>query len=192
MTPKHQAVVVAYDFSPVGAAVLARAVALVSRAPSHVLHFVTAIDPHDGIRAIPHKERVDHHYADQVRDAMSEAIRQSFGATPIPDEIHFFVHARIGKPAQEILELAEDVGADLVLVGTHGYTGVQRLVMGSTAEQVVRTAGCPVLVVRAKRYSDIELPKVTEIASDEHHASSARRYSYQHDKLTLRPYEWPM
>jgi nucleotide-binding universal stress UspA family protein len=191
MTSKHQAVVVAYDFSPVGAAVLARAVALVSRAPSHILHFVTAIDAHAGIPAVPHKGRVDHHYADQVRDAMSEEVRKAFGSAPIPDEVHFFVHARIGKPPQEILELAEDVGADLILVGTHGYTGVQRLVMGSTAEQVVRTAGCPVLVVRVKRYNDIELPKVTEVASTEHH-HSAKGFSYHKDTMTLRPYEWPM
>jgi len=191
MTTKHQNVVVAFDFSPQGPAVLARAIALVSRAPFHVLHFVTVIDPHLGIAALPRSEPVDYRYADRVRDLMSEEIKKAFGATPISDEIHFFVHARIGKPPQEILELAEDVGADLILVGTHGYTGVQRLVMGSTAEQVVRTAGCPVLVVRTKRYNDIELPQVTEVASTEHH-HSAKGFSYHKDTMTLRPYEWPM
>lgn len=190
MTATSQ-VVVAYDFSPIGAAVLARAVALVSRAPSHVLHFITAIDPHAGIRAIPHTDPVDHRYADQVRDLMVEDVRRAFGSTPIPEEIHFFVHARIGKPADEILGIAEDVGADLILIGTHGYTGVQRLVMGSTAEHVVRAAGCPVLVVRAKHYPDVELMKVTEVGAHAPHRSS-NRFSYHHEKVTLRPYMWPM
>ena len=190
MTQRHQAVVVGYDFSPTGASVLARAVALVSRAPSHVLHFVTAINPHAGIPALPHKGPVDHRYADQVRDLMSEEVQKAFGSTPIPEEIHFFVHARIGKPAEEILGLAEDVGADMIMVGTHGYTGVQRLLMGSTAEQVVRTAGCPVIVARAKRYPDVELPKVTEVAGNHH--SSPKQFSYHHEKVELRPYGWPM
>jgi nucleotide-binding universal stress UspA family protein len=191
MTQRHQAVVVGYDFSPTGAAVLARAVALVSRAPSHILHFVTAIDSHAGIPALPHKGPVDHRYADEVRDLLSEEIRKAFGTTPIPEEIHFFVHARIGKPAEEIMGLAADVGADLIMVGTHGYTGVQRLLMGSTAEQVVRTAGCPVIVARAKRYPDIELSKVTEVAAGEHH-SSPKQFSYHREKVELRPYGWPM
>lgn len=190
MTPKHQVVVVAYDFSPTGAAVLARAVALVTRAPSHILHFVTAIDAHGGVPAVPHEGPVDHRYADKVRDAMSDEVRKAFGETPIPDEIHFFVHARIGKPGKEILGLAEDVGADLILVGTHGYTGVQRLLMGSTAEHVVREAGCPVLVVRAKKYPDVELIKVIEVESHVH--SVPQRYSYHEKKVVLRPYEWPM
>lgn len=188
---KNQVVVVAYDFSELGAAVLARAVALVSCAPSHVLHFVTAIDASAGIPAIPHTEPVDHRYADRVRDALSDQVRAAFGATPIPAEIHFFVHARIGKAAPEIMALAEEVGADLVMLGTHGYTGVQRLLMGSTAEQVVREVGCPVLVVRPKKYADVELVPVVEVAHHAHH-SKPMRFSYQHEQVILRPYEWPM
>lgn len=188
---KNQVVVVAYDFSPLGAAVLARAVALVSRAPSHVLHFITAIDASTGVPAIPHTEPVDHRYADQVRDALSERVRAAFGSTPISAEIHFFVHARIGKPAHEIMGLADEVGADLIMLGTHGYTGVQRLLMGSTAEQVVREAGCPVLVVRTKRYADVELIPVVEV-EHQPRRSKPMRFSYQHEQVILRPYEWPM
>ncbi len=47
-----------------------------------------------------------------------------------------------------IVSLAERVGADLVVVGTHGRTGVRRVLMGSVAERVVRHAGCAVLTVR--------------------------------------------
>jgi nucleotide-binding universal stress UspA family protein len=53
-----------------------------------------------------------------------------------------------GNPAEEIARLAQDGGYDLVVVGTHGRTGVRRLVLGSVAEHVVRTAPVSVLVVR--------------------------------------------
>jgi nucleotide-binding universal stress UspA family protein len=192
MTTKHQNVVVAFDFSPQGPAVLARAIALVSRAPFHVLHFVTVIDPHLGIAALPRSEPVDYRYADRVRDLMSEEIKKAFGATPISDEIHFFVHARIGKPAQEILDLSKELGADLILIGTHGFTGVERLIMGSTAERVVREAGCPVLVVRPKIYPDVELTPVTKVEDHVLHRSTPRRFSYQNNSVTMRPPEWPI
>ena len=51
-------------------------------------------------------------------------------------------------PAHEVVEYAKDVRADLIVLGTHGRTGVSRFLMGSVAEHVVRTAPCPVLVVR--------------------------------------------
>ena len=51
-------------------------------------------------------------------------------------------------PAREIVDYAKDVHNDLIVIGTHGRTGVSRFLMGSVAEHVVRTAPCPVLVVR--------------------------------------------
>jgi nucleotide-binding universal stress UspA family protein len=54
-----------------------------------------------------------------------------------------------GDPAAEVLRLAREVGADLIVMGTHGRTGLSRLLAGSVAEQVMRRAACPVLTVRA-------------------------------------------
>ena len=53
-----------------------------------------------------------------------------------------------GDPVTEILRVAREAGADLIVLGTHGRTGLGRLLMGSVAEQVVRRAACPVLTVR--------------------------------------------
>jgi len=186
---RHQQVVVAFDFSAQGVAVLARAVALVSRAPFHILHFVTVIDPHDGIAAVPREGPVDYRYADTVRDRVFDEVRQAFGTTEIPDEIHIFVHTRIGKPPKEILDLAEELGSDLILIGTHGRTGIKHLVMGSTAEHVVREAGCPVLVVRPKRYPDIELPAVVKVEGHPN-KSHPLRFSYRKNQWEMRPPEW--
>jgi nucleotide-binding universal stress UspA family protein len=54
-----------------------------------------------------------------------------------------------GDPAAVILEVAQDIGADLIVMGTHGRTGLRRLLMGSVAERIVRKASSPVLTVRS-------------------------------------------
>jgi nucleotide-binding universal stress UspA family protein len=53
-----------------------------------------------------------------------------------------------GDPATQILRIAQETGCDLVVMGTHGRTGLDRLLMGSVAEEVVRRASCPVLTVK--------------------------------------------
>jgi nucleotide-binding universal stress UspA family protein len=58
--------------------------------------------------------------------------------------------ACLGKPADEIVESARELGADLIVIGTRGLTGVTHAVTGSTAEHVVRAAPCPVWIVPAK------------------------------------------
>ncbi len=54
----------------------------------------------------------------------------------------------IGEPAAEILFFAKSSGQDLLVLGTHGRTGLEHALMGSVAERVVRKAHCPVLTVR--------------------------------------------
>ena len=56
-----------------------------------------------------------------------------------------------GDPATEILAAAERIGADLIVLGTHGRTGISRLLMGSVAEHVVRRATVPVMLAKAPR-----------------------------------------
>jgi universal stress protein A len=58
---------------------------------------------------------------------------------------------RVGAAADEIVRLAREVDADLIVIGTHGRTGLRRILMGSVAEAVMRRAGCPVLTIRAPR-----------------------------------------
>lgn len=54
-----------------------------------------------------------------------------------------------GEAATEILAFARELACDLIVMGTHGRTGLSRLLMGSVAEQVLRNASCPVVTVRA-------------------------------------------
>ena len=53
-----------------------------------------------------------------------------------------------GRPSKVIVEAAADRGADLIVMGTHGRSGFERLIMGSVTERVMRSAPCPVVVVR--------------------------------------------
>jgi hypothetical protein len=64
-------------------------------------------------------------------------------------------HLRWETTAQQIAQLASDLEADLVIVGTHGRRGIARVLLGSSAEGVVRLAPCPVLVTRPKQLQDV-------------------------------------
>lgn len=59
--------------------------------------------------------------------------------------------SRVGVPAAEINRFAEENAIDLIVMGTHGWTGFRHLILGSTAENVVRTASCPVLTVKSSQ-----------------------------------------
>jgi nucleotide-binding universal stress UspA family protein len=59
---------------------------------------------------------------------------------------HFFM---IGEPADQIVRLANEEHADIIVMGTHGRRGFGRFLMGSVAEQVVRRAICPVVTIKA-------------------------------------------
>ena len=55
---------------------------------------------------------------------------------------------RVGRAWQEVTELAKEMSADLLVIATHGYTGLKHVLLGSVAEKIIRHAPCPVLTVR--------------------------------------------
>ena len=67
---------------------------------------------------------------------------------PADPEVPFAHRLTMGDPAGEIVRIAADEGAEMIVLGTHGRTGMTRLLMGSVAEAIVRRAPCPVLVYR--------------------------------------------
>jgi nucleotide-binding universal stress UspA family protein len=73
---------------------------------------------------------------------MLEAVKPSDPAVPYTHRL------TIGDPAGEIVRIATEEGVEMIVMGTHGRTGVSRMLMGSVAESVVRRAPCPVLVYR--------------------------------------------
>jgi nucleotide-binding universal stress UspA family protein len=104
-----------------------------------VLH-VTPLDfVFEGMVAVGGDSRADHDYLEAIRERMEG-----------PD-LKCPVEARLerGDPAAEILRTADEFGAELIVMGTHGRSGIGRLLMGSVAEAVLRDAPCPVLIARS-------------------------------------------
>jgi nucleotide-binding universal stress UspA family protein len=66
----------------------------------------------------------------------------------IPSSIKVTTVLKTGKPFVEIIETAAENDVDLIIIATHGHTGVEHILFGSTAEKVVRKAPCPVLTLR--------------------------------------------
>ena len=105
-----------------------------------LVQFIVILDPFkahlgDLLRDQPHQK-------DQ--GCVDEQNRGHIGETMVRD----VGEEVIGKPYQEIVKVAKERAVELVILGTHGYTGLKHFQLGSTAERVVRYAPCPVLVVR--------------------------------------------
>jgi nucleotide-binding universal stress UspA family protein len=67
---------------------------------------------------------------------------------PKASDVPFEHHLLIGSPADEIVRFADQHNADLIVLGTHGRTGLRRILMGSVAESIVRRANCPVFTFK--------------------------------------------
>jgi len=77
-----------------------------------------------------------------------DGVRELLDRVDVPPDLPVERRLAEGDAVTEILRTAEEVGADLIAMGTHGRTGLGRLLMGSVAELVVRQASCPVLTVK--------------------------------------------
>lgn len=91
--------------------------------------------------ALPSMERELH---DRGRQQL-----QSLIDTEVPAGVPARCTIRSGKPFVEIIQLAKDEEADLIIIATHGHSGIEHALFGSTAEKVVRKSPCPVLSIRS-------------------------------------------
>ena len=78
---------------------------------------------------------------EELRQLMADAIPASAG-------IHVEYRILVGDAARDIVRIAEEENADMIVIGSHGRKGISRMLMGSVAEAVVRRAHCPVLTVK--------------------------------------------
>jgi nucleotide-binding universal stress UspA family protein len=150
--PQH-VIVVAVDYSEPSELAFEKALQLAAdndSAELHVLHVCSA-DPSGaslgGIGASPPSRRsAELCLQDHVARAVS-AFQVRTGRTPLRQLV---THVRTDDPGFEIAQLAVDVAADLIVLGTHDRHGLPRLILGSVAEGVARLAPCSVFVVRRK------------------------------------------
>lgn len=89
--------------------------------------------------------RVDDESRKEKAGGRLRALLDEFGLTEVP--AHVLVGG-VGNPANEIVEFAEELGAELIVMPSSGRSGLARVLLGSVADRVVRLAHCPVLVLR--------------------------------------------
>ena len=138
-------IVVPLDFSPASMEMLSYAAALARRfdAAVHLIH----VYPPDEAALVPGAGHLMRQTAEELfRDQLSPSHREQVGSFWAQN-----CHVRSGGAHQEICELACQIEADLIVLATRGHTGLKHVLLGSTAERVVRVAPCPVLVVRQKK-----------------------------------------
>lgn len=152
-------IVVATDFSEAADVALkyGQALARTFGATLHVLHVADDVYMRLGgeayVAALPDLQR---ELEEDARKRL-DALLVDNDPTPLPVKK---VVITSGAPARAIVEYANEANANLVIVGTHGRGGVAHLFVGSVAERVVRTAGCPVLTVRhpEREFVTLDLP----------------------------------
>lgn len=144
------AVLIGVDFSPNGDLALERAFDVSGSqgmAHVHVVHVHNlAAWASDDADPVPGSEldALSHQLLSHVQGVLERWCATHYRSAPF---LQLSTHVRSAPPADAIAQLATDLEADLVVVGTHGRRGARRLLLGSVAEKVVRLSPCAVLVV---------------------------------------------
>jgi universal stress protein A len=142
-------IVLPIDFSELSQAALpwARRMAAVLDAEIHCVytveppHIYSALDMVPAI-PLPTTEELGKNAASQLNEFISTHLG---GLDPAPQS-----SVLTGNPADQIVSYAEETEAEMIIMTTHGYSGLEHVVLGSTTESVLRHAKCPVLSVRCK------------------------------------------
>jgi len=121
----------------------------------YLLHVVDSIAP---VLAMPGVESdVTMYQQRAVEDGMKEL--EDFVAKRISRDLKVIPIVTAGVPAEEIKRFAEEEGIDLIVLATHGRTGLRHILMGSVAERVVRLSGVPVLTVKPRPFREAIIEK---------------------------------
>lgn len=137
-------ILVPTDFSDLSKRTVAKAVALAQRfnAKIDLVHVLEPPPyPEFGYVHLPLKEG-------GLRRAAEAHLEKLRADIPALTDLVNYTPVRTGNAPYEIVQAGRELNAELIVIGTHGRTGIKRLALGSTAEKVVRHAPCPVLVLR--------------------------------------------
>lgn len=142
-----KSILVPLDFSAPSQKALDQAVAFARlfKAKLTLLHVVEPVATPDFAASFPLVMEDD-----QVIGAAREKLERAVAAARIPRTLVEKILVRFGRSFHEITEAARTRKVDLIVIATHGHTGLKHALLGSTTERVVRHAHCPVLVVRQR------------------------------------------
>ena len=182
----NKCVLVATDFSEYSKVALdiCLGVSKCMKTKLYVLHTIEKF-PHDykhllsSARHTNMKQKLEEEAMEKIKEMIPGELLEKEDIVPV---------VRFGKPFIEIIQIAKEKKVDLLAVGTHGRAGVDRVILGSVAERIVRKAGCSVMVIRGKKYVGFKRIIVPIDFSDcskralEYAAATARAHS---SKLTI-------
>lgn len=144
-------ILVPTDFSESSHQALSHALGLAGQFGSNVLlvHVIEPVHPYpiNGLTYTPGDLQADSLY--ERRDEANRTLTRLRDAAVVTGNTPVQTSLRVGRAYDEIVHAARESEADLIVIATHGYTGLKHILLGSTAERVVRHAPCPVLVLRS-------------------------------------------
>ncbi len=120
----------------------------------HIVHIVVGLtlipeqEINIPIEFIPEDSRIK--ILENAKDAAGDRIQELY-LCRLKEKQPYELHVIAGYPATEIINLAEERDFDLIVMGSHGLTGLAHVIFGSTTDRVMRKAPCSVLTVRKKR-----------------------------------------
>ncbi len=114
----------------------------------HIVHVMVNFSVSPPIHATYMPIEYDPSFVEQVTEAARETIQTRY-VSQLKEKQPFEIHLLSGYSASEIIRAAKESTIDLIVMGSHGLTGIAHVLFGSTADRVVRKAPCSVLTVRA-------------------------------------------
>jgi nucleotide-binding universal stress UspA family protein len=112
----------------------------------HLAHVIeNPLDPVYGPDEVQHWVVVEH------ANEKARAMLEDTATRCLPADLRRELHVLSGVPSEKLVELAEAIGADLIVMSTHGTSSIAHLLIGDIADKVARHARCPVLLVRVPR-----------------------------------------
>ena len=153
MTKPESTFIVGLDFSECGKRALESAI-LLAKGRNAVIHIAHAVTREDvGIGSKIERQEVALEQLPRTIWKLVLSVLDQVGMGY--DDMSVSLHVRLGSPVDVIKQVAIDYGADLVIVGTHGRTGVKKMILGSVAETLARDGRFPVLIAHENRLKEL-------------------------------------
>jgi nucleotide-binding universal stress UspA family protein len=185
-------VVVGSDFSELGDRAFSEGVRLCWLYPRAALHVITVATespagvllPGGSLQVRPHLDAIE-----LARAHVAELSSRYCESAPWPAGLDkIAVYVVVGSPAERIVTLAAAIDADVIVIGTHARRGIDRMILGSVAQEVVKRAPCGVFVLRPRDFLDGEkLPQIQPPLQPGEHALLPYRESVTYhyvDRMT--------
>lgn len=185
----HYVILACVDFSENAHVALTAATERALARPDSELHVVHVVPPPVGAVAVVGTADLAANFTetlDRTRKELEAACSDL--AKGLADRV--YGHIRTGRPPKEIAEVANQIDADLIVIGTHGRTGLSRVLLGSVAEEVVRHAPCDVLTVRTKAIAPVIEAACSACVAAQTAAQSPKARCEQHVRRHVRPHTY--